>query len=112
MTWLRKAKGSASILVLAILFALVFLSSIDFAAYRLLAARQELQESVDLAAIAADQVSRGLNTGIPCYRARQILTLNMSNLDSCLIVGSETKVAGYLRVMGIVLNATATAAAN
>jgi hypothetical protein len=74
-------------------------------------ARLRLQSSVDMAAIGANQTLRGLNSGFPCVRAKEILTLNMVLLQKCSIVGDETTVVAGITVMGIVLSATATAAA-
>lgn len=85
----------------------VFLAVLSIGGFRKEQAR--LQTATDLAAIAASQTYRGLNTGLPCERARQILTLNMVKLAGCSIVGDEATVAANLTLMGIVLNATATA---
>ena len=101
--------GAGSVLALGIIAALLVVLSFGSAVGSLTLGRNQLQSSVDLAALAADQNLRGLSTGIPCDRARQVLTLNMSKLVSCLIVGEVTTVAGTATVMGIVLNATATA---
>ena len=68
-----------------------------------------LQHATDLAAIAASQTERGLNTGIPCGRAKEILTLYMVAMQKCSIVSSEATVTANTTFMGIVLNATATA---
>jgi secretion/DNA translocation related TadE-like protein len=72
-------------------------------------AQARLQGATDLAAIAASQTYRGMNTGLPCGRASEVLTLNMVKLAGCSIVGDEATVAANLTLMGIVLNATATA---
>lgn len=72
--------------------------------------RQGLQAAVDAAAIGANQTMRGLNTGVPCERAKEILTLNMVFLEKCSIVGGETTVSGSKTFLGMFQSATATAA--
>jgi len=67
------------------------------------------QVSADLSALAASQVLRGISTGIPCDRARQLAVLNMNPVSTCSIVGEEVTVATRTVHGGIVLNATATA---
>ena len=101
--------GSGTVLAITLLafVAVVFLVVLSIGGFR--QSQSRLQTATDLAAIAASQTYRGLNTGLPCERARQILTLNMVKLAGCSIVGDEATVAANLTLMGIVLNATATA---
>lgn len=101
--------GSGTVLAIALIGAFVAAIFLATLVFRIALDDQELQDSVDLAAIGGSQTYRGINTGIPCDRVNQILTLNRQSLESCLIVGEEVKVAGTSVVMGIVLNATATA---
>lgn len=109
---MRRDAGSGSVLAIALVgasaLALVTIGTLG----RLAIESIRLQRVVDLAAIAANQTLRGLNTGLPCQNAEAIFTLNMVKGDKCLIVGDDTKVAAHLELMGIVLVATATAAAN
>ena len=105
-------RGSGSILAItAIGASALALTGVAFVS-QVTAQQLRLQRVVDLAAIAANQTLRGLNTGLPCKNADEIFTLNMVNGDKCLIVGDETKVAAHVRVVGILLVATATAAKN
>jgi secretion/DNA translocation related TadE-like protein len=101
--------GSGSILALSMLglVVAVVLAVLGIGGFRQQQGR--LQGAADLAAIAASQTYRGMNTGFPCQRASQVLTLNMVNAAGCSIVGDEVTVAANLTLMGIVLNATATA---
>ena len=101
--------GSGTVLVLTIIGAVFVVYSVVLTGSRLGLASSRLQTTVDLAAIGASQTLRGLNTGFPCRRAEQILLANMAQLETCSIVGDETTVAGSTSVVGIVLNATATA---
>lgn len=103
-------EGAATVLGLATIAGILIAASLFGLVTKIGQRQLQLQNSVDLAALAANQTFRGLSTGIPCDRARQILAINMSKLESCLIVGEVTTVAGTVRVMGIVLSATATAA--
>ena len=106
---LKHQRGSGSVLSLVVLAASVLLYSALFLVAKVVLMQGQLQSSVDLAAIGASQTLRGLNTGLPCQRARAILTINVAHLETCSIVGDETTVAGTTSVVGIVLNATATA---
>jgi secretion/DNA translocation related TadE-like protein len=104
--------GSASVVYLAVSAAALLIYSTVFSIGKIGLAQSNLQQSTDLAAIAANQVLNGLNTGYPCQVARAILEANVAHLETCSIVGDETTVAGTTSVVGIVLSATATAAAN
>ena len=109
---MKQDSGAGSVLALTVIgataLALVMVGTLG----RVAIEQVRLQRVVDLAAVAANQTLRGLNTGLPCQNAEAIFTLNMVKGDKCLIVGDETKVAAHLELMGIVLLATATAAAN
>ncbi|MEY4743487.1 MAG: hypothetical protein RIR34_826 [Actinomycetota bacterium] len=72
--------------------------------------RQKLQLVVDQAAVSADGSLRGLNVGFPCEVAKRILQIDMARLQTCSIVGEETRIAGSLIYMGIVLSAEAWSA--
>ena len=109
-TRLAPETGAGTLLGIAAIAGVLIAASLFGAVTKIGHRQLQLQNSVDLAALAANQSFRGLSSGIPCDRAKQILTINMSKLESCLIVGEVTTVAGTVRVMGIVLNATATAA--
>ena len=96
------ALSAAAVLIYGTVF---FIGQVSLAQFR-------LQSSTDLAAIAANQVLHGLNTGFPCERAKAILQANVAHLETCSIVGDETTVAATISVVGIVLSATATAVAH
>lgn len=102
--------GAGAVLGIAAIAGILIAASLFGLVTKIGQRQLQLQNSVDLAALAGNQTFRGLSTGIPCDRAKQILTINMSKLESCLIVGEVTTVAGTSSVMGIVLSATATAA--
>ena len=106
---MENESGSGTVLAITLLalVASVSLAALSIGGFGLAQAR--LQAATDLAAIGASQTYRGINTGLPCERAGQILTLNMVKLAGCSIVGDEATVAAHLTLMGIVLNATATA---
>ena len=103
--------GSASVVYLAVSAAAVLVYSTLFYLGQMSLGQLKLQAATDLAAIGANQVLHGLNTGFPCGRAEAILESNVAHLETCSIVGDETTVAATTSVVGIVLNATATAAA-
>ena len=103
--------GSASVVYLAVSAAALVIYTTVFYLGQISLGQSRLQASADLAAIGANQVLHGLNTGFPCERAKAILEVNVAHLETCSIVGDETTVAATTSVVGIVLNATATAAA-
>lgn len=108
----RGQAGSSSVLLLGLLAGMVTLGAVVTGAGKMAMAQGALGSATDLAAIVGSQTLRGLNTGFPCQRVQQILQANMAHLKTCSIVGDEVTVATTTRVVGIVLNATATAAGN
>jgi hypothetical protein len=106
----KKDSGNISVIWLATLgagLAIILASGIGRNA---LIQRQKLQLVVDQAALSADGSLRGLNVGFPCEVAKRILQIDMARLQTCSIVGEETRVAGSLLYMGIVLSAEARSA--
>ena len=72
--------------------------------------KEKLQLVADQAALSSDTALRGLNVGFPCEIAKRILQLHMARLQTCSIVGEETRIVGSLTYMGIVLTAEAWSA--
>ena len=108
-SWIGADRGAGTPLALALAAVPITLNLIVVPSLHLAIQNAKLQEVVDLAAIAAEQTIRGANTGSPCERAQQILISNMAEATKCSIVGEEDTVVATQTVVGIVLNATASA---
>ena len=61
-----------------------------------------LQTQTDNAALAAEDVLRGLAIGYPCETAEQIVKGFGGTLDSCHIVNLDIYISVYQQLMGIV----------
>jgi hypothetical protein len=106
----KKDSGNISVIWLATLGAGLAIILAFGIGRNALIQRQRLQLTVDQAALSADGSLRGLNVGFPCEVAKRILQIDMARLQTCSIVGEETRVAGSLLYMGIVLSAEARSA--
>jgi hypothetical protein len=106
----KKDSGNISVIWLATLGAGLAIILATGIGRNALIQRQKLQLVVDQAALSADGSLRGLNVGFPCEVAKRILQIDMARLQTCSIVGEETRVAGSLLYMGIVLSAEARSA--
>jgi hypothetical protein len=106
----KKDSGNISVIWLATLGAGLAIILAFGIGRNALIQRQRLQLVVDQAALSADGSLRGLNVGFPCEVAKRILQIDMARLQTCSIVGEETRVAGSLLYMGIVLSAEAWSA--
>ena len=106
----KKDSGNISVIWLATLGAGLAIILAFGIGRNALIQRQRLQLVVDQAALSADGSLRGLNVGFPCEVAKRILQIDMARLQTCSIVGEETRVAGSLLYMGIVLSAEARSA--
>lgn len=107
--WPHTDTGAGAALLLGVSGAVVVGAIALASALGIALTEAKAQVAADLSALAASQVLRGISTGIPCDRARQLATLNMNPVSTCSIVGEEVTVATRTVHRGIVLNATATA---
>ena len=105
------SRGSGTVLVLALLLSAVSFSGMVTFTGNLLVKQAQLQAETDSAAVAANQALRGLNSGFPCEVATRFLLQNISNLQTCIVVGEKTRVVATKQVGGIVLTAEAWAQA-
>lgn len=106
---MRNDSGSGSILGMVLIGTSVAALSFGTLISQIGLATMQVRTAVQLAAIGADQTRRGLSTGVPCERAKEILTLNMVFLEKCSIVSDETTVSGSKTLAGVLLTATAIA---
>jgi secretion/DNA translocation related TadE-like protein len=102
-------RGSGTVLVVALVGAVVCLVAALAVPLQLVVQQARLQASVDQAAIDANHALRGLITGYPCNVAKTVLHINMATTGKCSIVGEVTRVDASVNVAGIVLTATAWA---
>ena len=107
---LEKEKGGFSVAFLAAMGISVAVLFGYSAALNALKQKEELQLITDQAALSSDAALRGLNVGFPCEIAKRILQIHMASLQTCSIVGEETRIVGSLTYMGIVLTAEAWSA--
>lgn len=97
-------KGSATIVVLAMISAALMLAGALFAAAQMVLASQSLQGAVDRAALAASDVSRGVSGEFPCDVARQIVAAPGFRLVSCEISEGRARVIGEATVSGLTMS--------
>ena len=83
----RSERGSGSVLVVALLGALVTLTAVLLPVLALLPAHQSAQGAADAAALAAADVASGLVSGVPCATAARAAELNGARLVACSVDG-------------------------
>lgn len=96
-------------LALAIVAAIIALTSLALPLYLGLAAKNHTTGAADAAALAAADVAVGIVPGIPCERAAAVATANGVSIDSCDADGLIVTVAVSTTVLGIPVRAVATA---
>lgn len=82
-------RGSATVLTIGIMAALVTVGLIMLRAGESAIQVVRAQAVADLAAIAAADSLRGLNTGFPCATAASVAEANATILNSCRIEGDD-----------------------
>ncbi|MGA0568994.1 Rv3654c family TadE-like protein [Rathayibacter sp. KR2-224] len=93
-------RGSASLVIVGLLAALLMAGAAAVGACALLASKQQVSAAADAAALAAADAASGLVPGAPCERAAQAARLNGARLGSCqvnglvVLVSAEDSVAG------------------
>ena len=110
--WFMKAfseVGSGSVLGLGLIFMVlgIMTTSLGFSTQSLAIAR--LQAQTDNAAIAAEDVLRGLAIGFPCETAEQIVNEFGGTLETCHKVNLDLYISVRSEVMGIVQRVRARA---
>jgi secretion/DNA translocation related TadE-like protein len=102
-------RGSGSVLGVAIIGAIVCLSTTVVPLYAVLAARSAVAGAADAAALAAADARVGAVTGYPCDRAAEVAAANGASLTSCEVDGLVATVRVSSAILGFNLAATATA---
>lgn len=97
--------GVGTVLAVGLVAAAALLISAIAVPLQLLVTQAQLQAAVDSAAIDGSHALRGLISGYPCDRVKEVLHINMDINGTCLIVGEEVRVVAHKNVAGIVLTA-------
>jgi secretion/DNA translocation related TadE-like protein len=103
-------RGSGSILGFGIISAVLGIMTMSLAVSAQSLAIARLQTQTDNAALAAEDVLRGLAIGYPCETAEQIVQGFGGTLETCHIVSSDIYISVRQQVMGIVHRVHARAA--
>lgn len=107
---LSSDRGSGSILGFGIISAVLGIMTMSLAVSAQILAIARLQTQTDNAALAAEDVLRGLAIGYPCETAEQIVQGFGGTLETCHIVSSDIYISVRQQVMGIVHRVHARAA--
>jgi secretion/DNA translocation related TadE-like protein len=103
--------GSGSILGLGLIFVVLGIMGLTLVVSSESLEVSRLQAQTDTAALAAEDVLRGLATGYPCETARKIVERVGGRLETCHIVSFDIYISVYSEVMGIVHRVHAHASA-
>lgn len=103
-------QGAGSVLGFGIIFLVLGIMSIGLGVSAQSLAIARLQTQTDSAALAADDVLRGLAIGYPCETAEQIVQEIGGTLETCHIVSFDIYISVRQQVMGIVHRVHARAA--
>ncbi|NNC12975.1 flp pilus-assembly TadE/G-like family protein [Planctomonas sp. JC2975] len=88
----RSERGSATILTVGLLAALVLTTIGALGACSLLAEKRRVEAAADAAALAAADAASGRVAGIPCERAAYAAGLNSAAIDDCDVDGPNVEV--------------------
>jgi secretion/DNA translocation related TadE-like protein len=106
-----KDAGSGTILGLGLIFGILGIMSLTLVVSYQSLEVSRLQAQTDTAALAAEDVLRGLATGYPCETAGKIVEEVGGTLETCHKVNFDIYISVYSEVMGIVHRVRAHAAA-
>jgi secretion/DNA translocation related TadE-like protein len=98
---LRDDTGSGSVLALAMIGALLALTTALVPTIAILGVSQSVQNAADAAALAAADAVSGAVTGVPCERAAETARMNGAALTSCEIDGLVVTVRVDRRIAGL-----------
>lgn len=96
-------------LAVALLSATLALTLACVPLYSALIERQRVAAAADAAALAAADVALGREPGVPCLVARQVATVNATQLDACVVDGVivTVRVLSTAAILPITVVATA-----
>lgn len=93
-------RGSATVLALGIVAALVCLTTGAIAIAGASVAKQRAAGAADLAALAAADVASGAIPGTPCAEAERVVRANGASLGFCEVDGAIARVTASLSYLG------------
>jgi secretion/DNA translocation related TadE-like protein len=102
-------RGAGTILVVAIIGAVVTIAGIALPLSSVLVVRQRVAGAADAAALAAADVAVGRLPGVTCELAATVAHANRSSLTGCAVDGLVVTVRTAATVLGFTVTATATA---
>jgi secretion/DNA translocation related TadE-like protein len=108
LVW-REETGAGSILVVAILAAVLSLSALSVPLYSVLALKGVAGGAADAAALAAADVAIGRAPGVPCVAAARVAEANGTILAACQPDGLVVTVRVEAAVLGFTVAAAASA---
>lgn len=102
-------RGAGSIMIVAIMAAVLALVSLSIPLYTVLSAKQRIAGAADASALAAADVAVGRAAGVPCTVAAAVARANRVKLLACEADGLILTVRVGARVAGLEVTVTATA---
>jgi secretion/DNA translocation related TadE-like protein len=102
-------RGSATVLALGIVAALVCLTTGAIAIAGASVAKQRAAGAADLAALAAADVASGAIPGTPCGEAERVVRANGASLGFCEVDGAIARVTASLSYLGFGIDIEARA---
>jgi secretion/DNA translocation related TadE-like protein len=93
-------RGSASVLSIAILGALVLLSSGVVTVTGAAVTKQRVSGAADAAALAAADAASGAHAGIPCREAERLAAANNAVIVDCSVEGAVVAVTATAHYLG------------
>jgi secretion/DNA translocation related TadE-like protein len=105
----HEARGSGSLLGVALVGAIVCLVAVVVPLYAVLAARSSVAGAADAAALAAADARVGAVSGYPCERAAEVASANGTAVVACEVDGLVATVTVARSVAGFTIEERATA---
>lgn len=105
----RGESGSGSVLSVAIIAAVLCLTSLLLPLQFAFARKQQAAGAADAAALAAADARSGAVSGVPCVVAAQVAEANGARLDACELDGLVATVRVSTSILGFGVDASATA---
>jgi len=103
--WAMRIKndtGSGSVLGLGLILGILGIITLGFSISNQSLAKSRLQAETDSAALAAEDVLRGIASGYPCETAEEMVKGFGGVLESCHIVNLDIYISVYQENLGIV----------
>jgi secretion/DNA translocation related TadE-like protein len=96
----ERERGSASVLSIGILGALVLLSSGVVTVAGAVVTKQRVSGAADAAALAAADTASGARAGIPCREAERLAAANDTVIVACSVEGTTVAVTASAHYLG------------